>query len=60
MNKTIAVRIPIIFCVILTLLAALWAALLRVGWQTAAAARAARRTARCVDDLRLSGDAGQS
>ncbi|MBP7686510.1 MAG: hypothetical protein KA765_01320 [Thermoflexales bacterium] len=33
MSKTIAVRIPIILCVILALLGALWAALMRVGWQ---------------------------
>jgi hypothetical protein len=33
MNKIIAARIPIIFCVILALLGGLWAALMRVGWQ---------------------------
>ena len=32
-NKLVAVRIPIIFCIIFALLGALWAALQRVGWQ---------------------------
>jgi hypothetical protein len=33
MNYRMAVRFPIMICVILALLGALWAALMRVGWQ---------------------------
>jgi hypothetical protein len=33
MNKLMLIRFPIIACVVLALLAALWAALMRVGWQ---------------------------
>ncbi len=33
MNKLMLIRFPIIACVILALLGALWAALIRVGWQ---------------------------
>ncbi len=33
MNKLMLIRFPIIACVVAALLAALWAALLRVGWQ---------------------------
>lgn len=33
MNKLMVIRFPIIVCVVLALLGALWAALMRVGWQ---------------------------